>query len=1832
MKKQFDKQTKAKKKALASSIQLALESRLLFDGAVVATATDVLDDKVATQDKAGDSNSGSDNQVDLSAKTFEIPAAVNDANEHKTFDPQPLVDNAAMSAGSDRSPNLLVVDSRVRDVYQLITQPPHNTQVKIIDFTKDGYQQVAQILQNRGDTEQLHLLTADIGGKQWLASSPINSHLVSSSSNYLSDWGDHLPPNAEIVFHGLPNFEAKDWLNQVQALTGIKVNSEPYLDFQKNLDIRNVNQVVKPTDSKELTEKATLLLKPNTVKSLVFIDTSVEDYQSLLNGIDGNAKIILLDSKSDEIQQIANVVSRYNDIEAIHIISHGSLGQLNLGSSVLNLSTMRGQYADELALIGQHLSANADILVYGCNFGQGEVGLRATNELAVRTGGDVADSTNVTGYIGLGGDWTLERKVGAIETQSFYINAYRGLLAQNNTGTWNGTGSSSTSVNDPTAGVTVSFGSYSTGTVRVDTSNQTLNNIAAFNPSTIQNTASLGIDFLWDTNKESTNTQASTDAGTGVITISFSQAVTDPIIHLDRLGGLAGTVQTSMLFTLLTSGITLNRLSGSPHFSVSGNNIQDNQVDQTVGGSYPTSTGESSLTANSGSAAGSVQLIGTFTTVQFQMSAAPNSDEGPGGDGVEIKITFDPTPVANNDAVNTDEDTTKTGSLFGNNGFGTDSDANNDTLTITKINGANYSVNTPITLTHGTLTITNASTGAFTFAPSTDYNGTDSFNYTIADANGGVSTATATITIAAVNDAPVLDLDGNNSSGAGSDYATSYTENASGTPIADTDISITDVDNTTFTSATITITNKQANDLLAVLSSLPGGITASSYNSSTGVITLSGSSSLANYQTAIRNIGFSNSSENPNTTARTITAVLSDGTSSSNTATTTVNVAAVNDAPTVTMPASLTKNEDTTLTIAGIALADPDSGSFGVSVTISIPSGAGTLNFAGHSGVGLGSSTATSLTLTGGRGNIQSAFDNGKITFVPNQDFNASITGPLTLSVSINDNGNTGTGGPLTASGSTTFTVTPVADISNDSITTSEDAAKTFNVLTGTNGATADSFENAGRVVTSVTQGSNGSVSFAADGTITYSPNANFSGTDNFTYTVTSGGVTETATVTMTVNAVNDVPVATISQASYAATEQTPLSLKGAELSVSDADVGSGTVTVTLSVGEGVLTVTSGSSGATVSNSGTGTVTISGTVAQVNALLGSDATSTVNYVNNSDTPSASTILTLSINDGGNTGGGALTSSDTATINLTSVNDAPVNTLPTLYNSNGATLALTGLSITDADAALSPVVVTLSVPVGTLTATTAGGVTVGGSGTEVLTLTGTVANINAFLAGTQPSFVAPSGAFTSTILTMNTNDQGNTGTDPGLTGTATNEQDTDTIVITDSRPSVASVSSPAVAEGGNLDFIISLSNSSSTATTVTLAPASGTGTLGADISSPLQVSFDGGLNFTSIVGSTVSVPSGTVNFTVRVVTVDDALDEPSESISLSASTEQNLSAVTGTGTITDNDLAPGISINDVTVNEAAGTATFTVSLSAASGQAVSVDYSTSDGTAVAGADYTAASGTLSFAAGETAKTIIINLIEDSVFEGNEGFTVNLSNAANGSLSDALGQGTIVDNDAAPSVSSVGAAAAAEGGNLVHTVTLSNASSTASSFAFSLTGASATAGTDFNDAVITFSNGVTLSGGNITVPAGVTSFTVSYATTDDALDELNETTSLTIGGQTGVGTITDNDLAPGISINDVTVNEAAGTATFTVSLSAASGQAVSVDYSTSDGTAVAGADYTAASGTLSFAAGETAKTIIINLIEDSVYEGNEGFTVNLSNAANGSLSDALSTARR
>ena len=136
-------------------------------------------------------------------------------------------------------------------------------------------------------------------------------------------------------------------------------------------------------------------------------------------------------------------------------------------------------------------------------------------------------------------------------------------------------------------------------------------------------------------------------------------------------------------------------------------------------------------------------------------------------------------------------------------------------------------------------------------------------------------------------------------------------------------------------------------------------------------------------------------------------------------------------------------------------------------------------------------------------------------------------------------------------------------------------------------------------------------------------------------------------------------------------------------------------------------------------------------------------------------------------DGGVANGGQNTdqSPNTITFNVTAVNDAPANTLPATFATlEDTSVKLAGLSIADVDAASGTMTVTLSVSSGTLTATSGGSVTVGGSGTGSLTLTGTLADINAFLAAaaSQPSFVPATDANGAVTLTMTTNDGGNTG--------------------------------------------------------------------------------------------------------------------------------------------------------------------------------------------------------------------------------------------------------------------------------------------------------------------------------------------------------------------------------------------------------------------------------------------------------------------------------------
>jgi Domain of unknown function (DUF4347) len=146
---------------------------------------------------------------------------------------------------------------------------------------------------------------------------------------------------------------------------------------------------------------------------IIFIDSSVQDVRAFLKGKSG--EVIVLDANRDGVEQIAQALAGRQDVTAIHILSHGDVGQLRLGNATLTHASMVAEHTDELATIKAALSGDADILIYGCNFGQGELGALATEALATLTGADVASSTDVTGHRDLGGNWVLERTTGAIE-------------------------------------------------------------------------------------------------------------------------------------------------------------------------------------------------------------------------------------------------------------------------------------------------------------------------------------------------------------------------------------------------------------------------------------------------------------------------------------------------------------------------------------------------------------------------------------------------------------------------------------------------------------------------------------------------------------------------------------------------------------------------------------------------------------------------------------------------------------------------------------------------------------------------------------------------------------------------------------------------------------------------------------------------------------------------------------------------------------------------------------------------------------------------------------------------------------------------------------------------------------------------------------------------------------------------------------------------------------------------------------------------------------------------------------------------------------------------
>ena len=445
---------------------------------------------------------------------------------------------------------------------------------------------------------------------------------------------------------------------------------------------------------------------------------------------------------------------------------------------------------------------------------------------------------------------------------------------------------------------------------------------------------------------------------------------------------------------------------------------------------------------------------------------------------------------------------------------------------------------------------------------------TRQITFDLTDGDGGTATPqTKLVYVQAANDAPVNTVPG----------AQTVAEDM---PATITGLNVTDVDgNLSTTQLTVT------NGTLTV--SLAGGATISAGANGSGTLTLSGTEAQVNaalatltYQGTLNFTG-----------SDTLTVTSTDSNSVTDTDTVAITVTAVDDPTVVTGGTSGTGNEDTTLT--------------------------GTLTATDVDGLSDGTVFTVTTNATNGTASIDPA--TGLWSYTPTADF----YGTDSFTVTLTDDAGNSTTQVISVS------VSPVVDITNDSLATNEDTAISANVLTGTNGATADSFEGT-PVLTSVTQGANGTVTFLANGTVTYTPNANFNGTDSFTYSITSGGVTETATATVTVNAVND-PTNITGGTSGTGNEDTTLT---GTLTATDVDgLSDGTV----------FTVTT--------NATNGTASIN------------PATGLWSYIPNADYNGTDSFTVTLTDDAGN-----------STTQVISMAVTPVNDAPTVTANTGSTVA------------------------------------------------------------------------------------------------------------------------------------------------------------------------------------------------------------------------------------------------------------------------------------------------------------------------------------------------------------------------------------------------------------------------------------------------------------------------------------------------------------------------------------------------------------------------------
>jgi hypothetical protein len=887
------KTRKRKTRAKVTNGIMALEPRVMFDGAAVTDAAHAAADDVAK------------------ALIPDVPAAV----EIRAADP-------AQGGGKKE---VAFVDTGLSDWSSLvagIAAANPSVEIQLLDGSGGGLAQMAKWADSHSGYDAIHLISAGDQGTLFASGDVLTDSGLSDAATQaeMAQIGHALKAGGEIKLYGsniAAGADGQIFLNDLAAATGAVVSAADHTmgdaaqggSWTLNIStgtpsvsplavpgylgvLDTTSTVTDATAHAVLAQQADAALDGGKLE-VVFIDTNVAEWEVLVADIRATrpgVEIELIDGSQSGLSQMADWAATHQGYDAIHVLSHGAEGRLRLGTDLIDSGDMPATQARWTA-IGGALNAQGDLLLYGCDIATGADGQKFIADLATVTGADVAASSDITGAIVHDGNWILERASGSVDVAALESHSFTGELAALSgvKMRYNTTFATVGANGDQTLAQSSYSWTFSPSTNTVTfTATQSVNitggpwmQLSEGNLSSISSTT-----ILYKSSNFNSPVSVVTKSTTSYTSIILSLSgmnelsagdkvqfkfvpITKPAVTISPAATKLGAGETTQVtFTLDTpstnftaadvtvTGGSLTNFSGSgatytATFTPTGNSTGEANI--SVAASTFTDSGN---IANSASALTSI----AYDTRPPQISSVTTTTGG-----TKIALTMTQTLDAAHPPA---------ASAF----------------TVTPDGGAAVAVSA-VSVNGKTVELTLASSvlnADSVVVVYTDPTGGDDVNAVQDGAGGDAATFTRTIT----NARPTTS--------AGATLA--YTEGGTAAAI-DATLSITDTDDSNLTGATVTLSSGfTSGDTLKVASPIPAVTWA--YNDKTGVLTLTGTATKAEYLAMLKSVAFStsNAASTATSASRTVSWVVTDagglglGNRTSVAASSTITITAVNDA------------------------------------------------------------------------------------------------------------------------------------------------------------------------------------------------------------------------------------------------------------------------------------------------------------------------------------------------------------------------------------------------------------------------------------------------------------------------------------------------------------------------------------------------------------------------------------------------------------------------------------------------------------------------------------------------------------------------------------------------------------------------------------------------------------------------------------------------------------------------------------------------------------------------------------------------------------------------